>query len=530
MTLQTIPVTSLNANHVRRMRETVNSVLKHQFDDSRRQTDAEKLLGITPINPAYPPGHVLRYGTNTEPGVTDMTLAIQNCFAANNGAECYLPEGRYLITETLILGNNSVRGDGFEATIIVPSGDFPCFTNTEDEFAIGYTDQFTIEFNGGVKPTDPTGNDQKIGFYFEPHGVSLRSPNFWRIGRVQVRGAWWAYFDESGSYGFEPEQLFMRDCKNGFFKSGTTTFNLSNVIGLNCDKTFQFNNVDTVVMTTCAADGADITSDSVCEFVSVTNLTLNGFQFEGNTIAGDGGCMFSFIDCCVTFNGLTGHANNFEADVGEVVALLRVHSSTLTLSAQRPARNTGPTELTMTGDGDYYHVLATNDAKVIIHGGRWMEPTVISGTPLTRNFLATGDARIDYQRVDTDMTAGVGTHEILNDYSEDTYTLTGFAGADPTGTVRIRRTNQLVTLQLPALSGTSDTASMTLTPALPAGFRPARTQKLSFRLTDNSVLVDGAFTIGTDGSMTFYSSDSEAAITGSGTKGIPNRTVSFVLD
>jgi copper chaperone CopZ len=43
------------------------------------QTAAEIAAGVTPVNYAYPECTVERYGTNTTPGTTPMTTAIQNC-------------------------------------------------------------------------------------------------------------------------------------------------------------------------------------------------------------------------------------------------------------------------------------------------------------------------------------------------------------------------------------------------------------------------------------------------------------------
>lgn len=44
------------------------------------QTAAELALGVSPTNCAYPPGYVDRYGTNTSPGVTDMSTAFSTAF------------------------------------------------------------------------------------------------------------------------------------------------------------------------------------------------------------------------------------------------------------------------------------------------------------------------------------------------------------------------------------------------------------------------------------------------------------------
>jgi len=44
------------------------------------QTPAEQALNVVPTNCAYPPGYVDRYGTNTSPGVTDMSAAFSTAF------------------------------------------------------------------------------------------------------------------------------------------------------------------------------------------------------------------------------------------------------------------------------------------------------------------------------------------------------------------------------------------------------------------------------------------------------------------
>jgi hypothetical protein len=102
MPLSKLPVTDLdNINHRRRARETINQVLDHSFDDSKVQTPAEIAAGVTPINKAYPPGYVDRYGTNTTPGTTDMTAAFNAAFkvAKNSGFDVvYGSTWPYLLT------------------------------------------------------------------------------------------------------------------------------------------------------------------------------------------------------------------------------------------------------------------------------------------------------------------------------------------------------------------------------------------------------------------------------------------------
>src|SRR6187549_2009020 len=85
MPIPKLPVVDLdNVNHRRRARETLNNVLDHSFDDSRRRTAAEVSAGITPVNYAYEPGDFRRYGGKDD-GVTDNTALIISVITAFGG-------------------------------------------------------------------------------------------------------------------------------------------------------------------------------------------------------------------------------------------------------------------------------------------------------------------------------------------------------------------------------------------------------------------------------------------------------------
>ena len=92
-------------------------------------TAVETAASITPTNYSYPPANALRYGTNTTPGTTDMTTAIQNAItAAGTGSyrgEAFIPAGAYKITASLRAGTASsnarpiiICGDGQGTQII----------------------------------------------------------------------------------------------------------------------------------------------------------------------------------------------------------------------------------------------------------------------------------------------------------------------------------------------------------------------------------------------------------------------------
>ena len=98
-------------------------------------TAAETSAGVTVVNPRYEPGNVLRYGTNTTPGTTDMTTAIQSAIdvidGTAGGGVVYFPAGEYLVTSALTYqqtGTSAVNpgvsfiGDGRSTSKITYSG------------------------------------------------------------------------------------------------------------------------------------------------------------------------------------------------------------------------------------------------------------------------------------------------------------------------------------------------------------------------------------------------------------------------
>jgi hypothetical protein len=103
------------------------------------QTSAEIAAGVTPVNFQYPPYNVLRYGTNTTPGTTDMTAAFLNAIASANafvvgessGATVFAPGGLYQTSSQLVFPNSvSLKGDGDRTTTIRVGSTFTALTAT----------------------------------------------------------------------------------------------------------------------------------------------------------------------------------------------------------------------------------------------------------------------------------------------------------------------------------------------------------------------------------------------------------------
>lgn len=76
------------------------------------RTAAEISVGVTPTNYFHPPGHVYRYGTNTTPGTTDMTSAINTCadVCREGNYVLQLPPETCLVSSTLDFSSIRVVG------------------------------------------------------------------------------------------------------------------------------------------------------------------------------------------------------------------------------------------------------------------------------------------------------------------------------------------------------------------------------------------------------------------------------------
>lgn len=95
-----------------------------------------------------------------------------------------------------------------------------------------------------------------------------------------------------------------------------------------------------------------------------------------------------------------------------------------------------------------------------------------------------------------------------------------------TATYRIVNGAQVV-VDWPSISGTSNATTMTIT-GFPAAIQPARTQVTFPIVTNSAVNVQGIGTL-TGGTWSFQASINGAAFTASGSKGVPNSSITYNL-
>ncbi len=126
------------------------------------------------------------------------------------------------------------------------------------------------------------------------------------------------------------------------------------------------------------------------------------------------------------------------------------------------------------------------------------------------------------------VTFGAGT--ALSAYVVGTYTgtATGMTTA-PTGTFKYTLIGNAVILDMPAITGTSNATTFTITGA-PVAIRPTTAKEIIVRISDNG----GAQTIslgtmGTNGTLTLYTNAAGGAFTNTGTKTIETLSSSYTL-
>jgi hypothetical protein len=113
-------------------------------------------------------------------------------------------------------------------------------------------------------------------------------------------------------------------------------------------------------------------------------------------------------------------------------------------------------------------------------------------------------------------------NESLTDYDEGTFvvTATGLT-TSPTLTVYYTRVGKLVSLTVPSIGGTSNSAGFSID-GLPAALRPARQNLVSISVTDNGVVqtTPGMLEIQNANNMNIYKNFAAANFTASGGKSL----------
>lgn len=144
----------------------------------------------------------------------------------------------------------------------------------------------------------------------------------------------------------------------------------------------------------------------------------------------------------------------------------------------------------------------------------------INGTG-SANWRGSGNVKVDTARA---ITATIPDQ--MGDVGSYTATLTGCT-TSPTSSVRYRKVGDVVTLDIPAITATSNSTAATLT-GMPASIRPTASRSDIGIVTDNSANAIGRFVVDSGGTITL-SIAAGTAFTGSGTKGVQASTIVYTV-
>lgn len=180
MAIPKIPVTGTETvAHRRRVAESINDIISFDFDDIRRQTNAEKLAGTIPISPAYIPGDtnrgdIRRYGVSTSSSAAAVSAAVQASLA--NHGFAFIPAGDWNWDPVLFTGTRQrIYGDGFRTQLVLNGAitgiDFDGYAGCEVSDLVMYST-----------------NSSAVGIDIGPNAGASRYPHWWRLRRVMVIG------------------------------------------------------------------------------------------------------------------------------------------------------------------------------------------------------------------------------------------------------------------------------------------------------------------------------------------------------
>lgn len=236
------------------------------------KTDDETNAGATIVNGHFDVGHVLRYGTNTTPGTTDMTAAIQaaiDVMAEAGGGVAFAPADTYLVRDTIHMKSGVIlRGVGWKTIFKLDdnrSGSLDTSTGDGAFILAASASNFMLE-QFSIDGNDANNNSTLF------NGLTLSLCSDFQVQNVAVHDVYGSAmqlltcsefaisrfypYEITGATGNPGEGIFVRKCTNWeisgvvgvnlddhcIYLSGTaaepcTDGVLSNLVGINCGRT-----------------------------------------------------------------------------------------------------------------------------------------------------------------------------------------------------------------------------------------------------------------------------------------------------
>ena len=340
------------------------------------------------------------------PFVTSLTqstdyAAIQA--ACNSKKTVLIPKGTGFVNSTIYF-NNSVRivgenTDGINRaqSFISVDGDISLFALAQGSSSGGtkmiqlFIDGLYIFYNPGDTPTVTTGNSGKIAFNFYSTEAGTTGLEMSEIKNCTVHGAWRCFSDTTGTYLTKLQNVWARNCHDGFIKALGTTILMETCYASGCVSPYQFGSVMSVTMLNCAMDQSAISvsggsyGSAGLHFINSHSVNILGMDVEGNIVSTDGGADSSLIHFENTngkISGLTAWQNQLKTvapAASGVVSFIKA-SGTSQVIIDSSEDDLSDNAITYTGTG-YPATLYAKDAtsRIDVYSGRWRAPA--GGSP-----------------------------------------------------------------------------------------------------------------------------------------------------
>ena len=315
--------------------------------------------------------------------------------AVNTGKTVYIPKGFMFVNRTVRIGNSTrIIGEGTgqinrAQTFISVDGNINLFALVQGDAQNIRMYQVFIEglyifYNPGTTPTVRSGNDQKIAFNFVSNVGSATGLENSCIKDCTVHGAWGCYLDTTGTYQTKLQNVWSRNCRNGFIKATGTTILMETCYASGCVSPFEFGSVMSVTMINCAMDASDISSASGSyggagiNFINSHSVNILGMDVEGNIIDTNGSqdcCLIRFNNSNGRISGLTSWKNEVRTTgggSGGVVSYIKA-SGTSHVIIDSSEDDIGNDGLVYTGTGGYPVTIYAQDStsRIDILSGRF---------------------------------------------------------------------------------------------------------------------------------------------------------------
>ena len=331
-------------------------------------------------------------------GVTDDTAAIQA--AIDTGKDVIFPDASYKIAAPLQVGSQRLKGGvGIKWTnraqsALLISGNHAAFINKAG-FPSFEIDGFYVRY-GTVTPTDAGTSSEKIAFKFTANGASW--PEYIRVKNCTVQGAWYGYYDDTGTYLSKLTQIACRNTRTGFYKTLGTTIEFDSCSSSDGIQGFNIFSVLSATLLNCAADALTIDNTtpnlSGNAFRFIPGLTITGWDGEYNTITNKSAALspelipsyMRFHNTSATVTGIATLQNSLVSSQANTGVTFFMVGDNSTVQFSGFDINKEASDLTFTGSlCPVYTVYAANTSKTTIIGCDVAAPS--GGTPTTRYSL-----------------------------------------------------------------------------------------------------------------------------------------------